>query len=64
MDIPDQSVEELDAISLDVTSFFDDADGDTLSYSATAGTASLPAWLTFDAGVFSGTPPLGAEGFT
>jgi Ca2+-binding RTX toxin-like protein len=39
-------------------SSFDDVDGDQLSFSAKlAGGADLPAWLTFEAGRFTGTPP-------
>jgi VCBS repeat-containing protein len=44
---------------------FSDADGDTLTLSATlASGASLPAWLSFDAATrsFSGTPPLNFNG--
>ena len=44
---------------------FSDADGDTLTYSATlANGDQLPAWLNFTAGTrtFSGTPPLDFNG--
>ena len=37
---------------------FTDADGDTLTYSATlADGAPLPSWLSFDGTTFTGTPP-------
>jgi len=44
---------------------FSDADGDTLTYTATlADGSALPTWLSFDAGSrsFSGTPPLNFNG--
>ena len=62
--ISDQVITEGEPFSLDVTSSFDDADGDDLVFMiAPAGsTTELPSWLTFTDGVFGGTPPLGAIG--
>ncbi len=52
--IADQTATEGTAFSLDISSVFTDADGDTLTYSISGN----PSWLSFDAdtGVFSGTP--------
>ncbi len=52
--IADQTATEDTAFSLDISSVFADADGDTLTYSISGN----PSWLSFDAdtGVFSGTP--------
>ncbi|WP_422378906.1 putative Ig domain-containing protein [Roseibium sp.] len=59
--ISDQSIGEDTAWSFSVAAdAFSDADGDSLTYSATLGDGSaLPAWLSFDAATrtFSGTPP-------
>ncbi|MDD9893308.1 MAG: Ig-like domain-containing protein, partial [Gammaproteobacteria bacterium] len=58
--IPDQTVNEEQFLNFTFSATaFSDADGDTLTYSATDGpSAPLPAWLTFDAANrnFSGTP--------
>ena len=58
--IPDQSATVDTEFSFNVpANTFSDADGDTLTYSATkADDMALPAWLTFnpDARTFSGTP--------
>ena len=53
--ISDQTVDEDQVFSLDVSAIFSDADaGDVLTLSS----STLPGWLTFDAGTstFSGTP--------
>ena len=50
-----------------VVPVFGDADGDTLSYSATLTNGNpLPSWLSFDATTrtFTGNPPAGAENTT
>ena len=61
--IDDQNATEDEAFSLDVTGNFSDPDGDTLSYSATLENGdALPAWLSFEVGVFSGTPEAGDVG--
>lgn len=64
--IPDQTATESSAFSFQFASnAFTDADGDTLTYSATLSSgAALPAWLTFTAGTrtFSGTPANGDIG--
>ena len=54
-EIPDQSVNEDAAFSLDIKTNFGDVDeGDTLSYSAAlAGGGTLPGWLGFENGSFS-----------
>ena len=51
--IPDQSDNDADSITLDVSGNFSDPDGDTLTYSA----SGLPAGLSIDAntGIISGT---------
>jgi hypothetical protein len=58
--IPPQSATEYVLFTYTLPSdTFDDADGDALSYTASAaGGAPLPDWLSFDAGMrrFSGTP--------
>ena len=58
--IPDQVATEGSAFSFQfAANTFNDADGDTLTYSATKGDGtSLPSWLSFAAGTrtFSGTP--------
>ena len=58
--IPDQSAVEGSAFSFQfAANAFTDADGDTLTYSATQGDdTALPGWLTFTANTrtFSGTP--------
>lgn len=58
--IPNQSATEDSAFSFQFASnTFFDADGDTLTYTATLSSgAALPAWLTFTSGTrtFSGTP--------
>jgi VCBS repeat-containing protein len=60
MDIPDDSVNEDQAYSLDLTNFFTDPDvNDSLSYEAElASGMALPSWLTLNlnTGLFSGTP--------
>jgi VCBS repeat-containing protein len=56
--IPDQSVNEGDAFSLNAgTSFSDPDPGDSLTFSATADGGELPAWLSIESatGVLSGT---------
>jgi hypothetical protein len=64
--IPDRTVAEDAAWSYQVpASTFSDADGNTLTYTASlASGASLPSWLTFNASTrtFSGTPPLNFNG--
>jgi Ca2+-binding RTX toxin-like protein len=57
--IPGQSVAEDGAWSFTVpVDTFADVDGDALTYSASlAGGATLPEWLSFEAGTFSGVPP-------
>ena len=51
--IPDQSATEDSAFSFTVPAdTFEDVDADTLTYT----TSTLPGWLTFNAGTFSGTP--------
>ena len=58
--ISDQSATEDTAFTFQIpTGTFTDADGDTLSYSASLSSgAALPSWLSFDAATqsFSGTP--------
>ena len=58
--IPDQNANQDVAYNFDISSFFADPDGDTLSFEAitVSGNGDLPSWLNFDpvAGVFSGTP--------
>jgi hypothetical protein len=42
---------------------FTDVDGDVLAYSAyLADGSDLPTWLSFDDGIFTGTPPAGYQG--
>ncbi len=56
--IEDATIAEEQALNLDVSSFFSDADmGDTLTFSASADDGDLPAWLMLNSatGVFSGT---------
>ena len=64
--IPDQSATAGTAFSFQVAAnAFTDADGDSLTYSATrADGSALPSWLAFDAGArtFSGTPAAGDAG--
>ncbi|HEV2746562.1 MAG TPA: putative Ig domain-containing protein, partial [Allosphingosinicella sp.] len=64
--IADHHSDEDAAVSYQVPAdAFSDADGDTLSYSATlANGSALPSWLSFDAGTrtFSGTPPANFNG--
>jgi len=57
--IANQSVNEDTAWSFAVpAAAFSDADGDTLSYTATlADGSALPTWLSFDGATFTGTPP-------
>jgi hypothetical protein len=59
--VPDQGSAEDAAWSYQVPAgAFSDADGDTLTYTATLSTgAALPSWLSFNAATrtFSGTPP-------
>lgn len=64
--IADQTIEEGDQFSLDATTAFDDADGDTLTYtvSPSGSSTEIPDWLTFSDGVFSGTAPVGSIGTT
>ncbi|WP_245624566.1 putative Ig domain-containing protein, partial [Belnapia moabensis] len=57
--IDDAQVVEGSLFSLDLDTVFDDADGDTLTFTST----ELPTWLTLAPnGVLSGTPPSGAAG--
>lgn len=59
MEIPDQTVNEDEPFSLNLTAFFSDPEGETLSLSS----SDLPPWLTLgSAGVLSGTPTDGDEG--
>ncbi len=62
--IADQSVVELSAFSLTVSSgTFFDAEGDDLTLTATlANGDELPDWLSFDGATFTGTPPDGSAG--
>jgi large repetitive protein len=64
--IADQSSPEDESFSFTVPAgTFTDANGDTLTYTATLGDdAALPSWLTFEAATqtFSGTPPLNFNG--
>lgn len=57
--LTDVSSPEDSAISIDIpTDAFTDVDGDALILSATLSDGSeLPAWLAFDGGSFTGTPP-------
>jgi hypothetical protein len=60
--ITDQTANTKTSFTLNVSSSFSDADGDTLVYSAKmiAG-GSIPSWLSFDpqTGIFTGTPVKG-----
>ena len=51
-EIPDQTATEDTAFSLDISSVFADADGDTLTYSISGN----PSWLTLTGTTLSGTP--------
>ena len=65
-EIADQTAMAGTAFSLQfAANTFEDADGDTLTYTATKGDGStLPDWLTFTAGTrtFAGTPPAADAG--
>ncbi len=65
-EIPNRQIAEGTTFNFDVTSYFNDADGDSLSFEANTIVAdvlgALPAWLSFSSGVFSGTPPTGSLG--
>ena len=57
--IEDQTTDEGSLFNLDVSSNFEDLDGDALTFSATLENGdSLPDWLSFNSetGVFNGTP--------
>lgn len=56
--ILDTAAEQTVLFSLDIKSNFEDIDAnDTLTYTATLeGGASLPSWLSFEDGIFNGTP--------
>ncbi len=58
--IADTAAEQTVEFTLDIKSNFEDVDtdsGDVLIYAATLeGGASLPSWLSFENGVFNGTP--------
>lgn len=56
--IPDTAAEQNVEFSLDIKVNFEDVDkADTLTYSAVLdGGSDLPSWLTFEDGVFTGTP--------
>lgn len=57
--IEDQTTDEDSLFNLDVSSNFEDLDGDALTFSATLENGdSLPDWLSFNSetGVFNGTP--------
>ena len=63
--VPDQGLYAGDPLAYDVTGHFSDADGDTLTYSATlSGGGALPGWLSIDptTGILSGTPAGGDIG--
>jgi hypothetical protein len=60
--IADQTANTKTSFTLNVSSSFSDADGDTLVYSAkTIAGGSIPSWLSFDpqTGIFTGTPVKG-----
>lgn|GEM_PF-5508421 len=52
------TTDEDSAVNLDITSYFNDVDtGDSLTYTATlSDDSSLPSWLSFTNGIFTGTP--------
>ncbi len=55
--IPDQEVTVGDAYRYDATNNFSDPDGDPLQFRATlANNTPLPSWLSFNNGIFTGTP--------
>jgi|GEM_PF-7074680 len=54
---PDQDAAQGSFVSLDLSRWFSDVDGDALAYSVTqASGAALPTWLKLDGAVLSGTP--------
>ncbi|MGI9344714.1 MAG: PKD domain-containing protein, partial [Gammaproteobacteria bacterium] len=55
--IPDQTVLEDGELTLDVSSYFSDEEGDAISLSASLSTgSSLPAWISWDGSTFIFTP--------